>query len=191
MKKQILIIMLVFMSLFDCFAQIDAPIKKEEFIKFFTLKQPTFDPFDFNYLLDIETKTMFGTYDKYEIKYKKEHESEYLSKDEKILNTGKDFYQEKKYTSAFVCFKKASDLGNKEAKYLLALCYLCGKGTEKNIDKAIQIGMESQYDKAAIIDLYLLKQNKWNMKIKNGFKGNKETEIYYAETAANAKNVLA
>ncbi|MCK5310640.1 MAG: SEL1-like repeat protein [Desulfobacteraceae bacterium] len=48
-----------------------------------------------------------------------------------------DYYDRKDYKSAFINYKKASELGIPEAQYYLANMYLEGKGSKKNTTEAI------------------------------------------------------
>lgn len=185
MKKQILFITLMFMSLFDCFAQQPKHFKvleKEKFIeKFLFEKHPTFNAFDFEFLLDTETKI------------KTDNKND---KDIKILNEGKDFYQKNNYKKAFECFEQAAKNNNQEAKYLMSLCYLCGKGIDRDIDKAFKIKKECEYPKAEFISIYFLEHENKNVSevplCKNYHASTREEYIIIAaKIAAYENNVLA
>lgn len=102
----------------------------------------------------LRLKTYFTEEEINNSKYDLEKESEFIGKyckkpsSEDIKRNGNKLAQEYVYGKneypedlkrAFYWYKRSAELGNKVAERNLAVCYLDGRGTEKNYEKAINI----------------------------------------------------
>ena len=106
---------------------------------------------------------------------------------QQMFEKGMSYFQNESYTEAVSWFKKAADLGNANAQFLLAVCYISGKGVTKSDSQAVnwfkrsaeQGHMDSQRELGRC---YLLG---------NGVSKNTEQAILWCEKAANQGDVEA
>lgn len=111
--------------------------------------------------------------------------------------TAIDYYNEKRYDESFYYFQKASNLGVKRAKNLLANHYIQGRGTSKNEQKGFQLHLENarngEADDQRAVGIYYyngigttkdIEKSKYWLK-KAVSKGNKDAIHYYKTLFGN------
>jgi len=62
-----------------------------------------------------------------------------LKRETALSNADTLYYEKKSYSMAAEEYQKASDLGSVEAKYLLGMMYLSGKGIKKSSTKGVSL----------------------------------------------------